>query len=139
MFWTSSVVKLLLELVSINKQMLKILRLRQPGIVFLVVTKENGSMLNFKLVLPAPGAADVVSRQLSFQIANGTTQAHDLSGTTMELDGLSGNDNDTVAGFLTDIDDAGNASPTREFSFVLLDTIAPAQPGEVGLVVTSEE
>jgi hypothetical protein len=96
-------------------------------------------MLNFKLVLPAPSAQDVVTREVTVQIAGQEPTVDTLPGEALEMIGLSGNDGDTVSGSLVDIDDAGNRSESRNFDFVLADTIAPPQPGEVSLIVTSEE
>lgn len=127
--------KILAELQAIKK----ILRIRKPGLVFLKVVREEDEMLFFNLALPAAGAADVVSRQVVVTIGTGSPQTLSLAATDLVTPELSGNDNDTVVGTLVDTDDAGNASPAREFSFVLTDTIAPAQPGEVGLNVLREE
>lgn len=95
-------------------------------------------MLRFKLLLPNPGASDVVARKLVVVNGNNEPQQLDLPGDSMETLEMEGQDNDVVSGTLEDIDDAGNVSPAREFSFILTDTIAPPQPGEIGLVVTGE-
>jgi hypothetical protein len=90
------------------------------------------------LILPAPGASDVVSRELTVRIGTGEPMVAKLQGDVLVYSGYEGNDGDAVEGQLVDIDDAGNRSEARTFSFVLADTIAPAQPGEVGLKVTGE-
>lgn len=127
--------KILAELQAIKK----ILRIRKPGLVFLKVVREEDEMLFFTLALPEPGAADVVSRQVIVTVGTGEPQTLNLSGSDLVTPELSGADNDTVIGTLVDTDDAGNASPAREFNFVLTDTIAPAQPGDVGINVLREE
>ncbi len=106
-----------------------------PKPVKLTITSEGeGTMLNYSIVLPAPSAADVTTRTLT---VNGVPQEiTDLTQT--EVAGYSGNDNDLVSVSLVDTDDAGNASPERAQTFTLTDTISPAQPGELGLIVTSE-
>lgn len=142
MFWISTMLSLLRELVSTNKSILKVLRMRSPGLIFLRVTdkfkKGTKTMLRFKLLLPAPGASDVVARKLVVVNGNNEPQQLDLPGDSLETLEMEGQDNDVVSGTLEDIDDADNVSPAREFSFVLTDTIAPPQPGEIGLVVTGE-
>jgi len=117
----------------------KVLRLKRPGLVFLILTREENNMLFFVLDLPTPGASDVVTRELSVQIGSNTPQNITLTGDVLVSAELSGNDNDVVQGSLVDIDDAGNSSDPSNFSFVLLDTIAPPSPNAVGLTVTREE
>jgi len=117
--------------------LLKILRLRKPGRVFLVVRKED-SMLKFVLVLPEPGAVDVVTRRLLVQINGAEPLTYDLASSTLESEELSGDDNDTITGSLVDVDDSNNSSEPRDFEFILTDTIAPPLPGELGLRVTEE-
>jgi len=95
-------------------------------------------MLHFRIVLPPPGASDVTARELAYQIGDGEQVIETLEASATELAGLSGNDNDQVVVSLTDIDDAGNRSEPREQTFTLTDTIAPPQPGEMGLIVDSE-
>lgn len=95
-------------------------------------------MLTFKLVLPPPGASDVVARELTYSIGGGTTSTEQLDGGATEFGGLVGNDNEPVAVSLVDIDDAGNRSEARSQTFTLTDTLAPPQPGEMGLVIESE-
>lgn len=108
-----------------------------PGIITLQVTEET-KMLKFKLVLPAPGAADVVSRELSVKIADADAALIELAADALEADGYEGQDNAAVEVSLVDVDDAGNRSEARVQSFTLTDTIAPPVPSEIGLVVTAE-
>ena len=126
---------ILIELQAIRKMLGK----RMPGLVFLKVVREEDEMLFFNLVLPPVSAADVVKRQVIVTIGTGEPQTIDLVGTDLSTPELSGSDNDAVVGTLVDTDDAGNASPAREFSFVLVDTLAPPQPGELGIAITREE
>lgn len=95
-------------------------------------------MLKFKLVLPAPGAPDVVSRNLSIKIGDEDAQLVVLPGTDTESSEYVAAEGTVVSGELADVDDAGNVSPARDFRFTLVDTIAPPIPGEVGLLVTEE-
>lgn len=121
------------------KAIAKILRLRRPGIVFLVYRQNKvDDMLKFVLVLPPAGAHDVVNRELSLQIGNDQPQVIDVDSSKNETSELSGLQNDVVKGSLVDIDDAGNRSEARDFEMILLDTLAPPKPGEIGLRVTDE-
>lgn len=111
-----------------------------PGKVTLEILDEGEDhMLTFRLLLPQPGAADVVSRELTVSVGGGDPQVVSLGGDELASAEMSGDDGAAVVGSLVDVDDAGNRSPAREFSFVLADTIAPPQPGEVGVEVTGEQ
>ena len=123
---------------GIFESLVKVLRMRKPGHVFLVVRKENG-MLSFVLVLPPPGAPDVVARRLSYQIGGKEPVVLDLDGLALETEELRASDNEPIVGSLVDIDDAGNQSEPRDFEFVIVDTIPPPQPGELGVRVVSED
>jgi len=138
MFWTTKVIRLLIELVESTNSILKILRLRRPGMVYIRVISEDGSMLNFVLNLPPMGASDVVSRELTVKVGESDPVVSQLPGSAITSESMSGADNAPVVGQLVDIDDAGNRSEAREFSFVLLDTLAPPIPGEISIMVTGE-
>lgn len=138
MFWTTRSLNKLTELVTLARSILKVLRLKTPGLVLLKIVSEEGNMLTFVLTLPAPGAADVVSRELVVSVNGGEAQTLSLDGAATESSELSGEQDNSVTGTLVDIDDAGNRSEPREFSFVLVDNLAPPQPGELGLRVTAE-
>lgn len=119
----------------------KVLRLRKPAQVFLVLVGEKDMSLEFKLTLPEPGAADVKKggkRELRVQIGAAAPETYTLPGTAMESETLVGPQGASVSGSLVDIDDVGNRSEPSEFNYELLDTIAPAKPGAVGLQVTAE-
>lgn len=138
MFWTTKVLKLLIEIVALLKQVLKVVRLKKPGMVFIRIVSEDGKMLKFVLDLPAPGASDVVKRELSVRVGSADVKSIELDGAALVTEELEGADNDSVDGQLIDIDDAGNRSEASSFSFVLTDTIPPPAPGAVGLRVTAE-
>lgn len=120
------------------KSILKILRLKKPGLVFISLRQGEDGMLKFVLVLPEVGARDVVTRELRFMVGD-VAQEVDLAGDAVETAEYTGADNEAVVGTLVDVDDAGNRSDAREFSFVLADTLPPPQPGVVGLKLTGEE
>ncbi len=110
-----------------------------PGLISIRVTSEgeNGMSLNFTVLLPPAGAADVVKRELTVAIGTGDPVPKELT-TETEVGGFSGNDNDAVAVSLVDVDDAGNRSEARNQTFTLTDTIAPPMPDSIGLRVDSE-
>jgi hypothetical protein len=116
----------------------KVIGLRKPGRVFLVL-KRDDPMLSFVLMLPEPSAVDVVTQELSVQVGGDDPILTSYPAEIRETDEMSGNDNDAVTGSLVLVDDAGNRSEPRDFDFVLTDTVSPPQPGEVGLRVTGEE
>lgn len=96
-------------------------------------------MLKFVLTLPAPGAADVVERELVVKIGEAEPVTVFLDGKSLESEEFSCEDNTTVTGTLVDIDDATNRSEPRSFEFIVVDTIAPPVPGELGVRVTADE
>lgn len=115
-------------------------RRRKPGRVYLRVLREGANgMLTFILNLPEKSAADVVSRELSVSVAGAEAEVLSVAADATSSQEFTAEQGATVSGSLVDIDDAGNRSQPREFSFVLADTIAPPQPGDVGLEVTSEQ
>lgn len=117
----------------------KLIGLRTPGLVWLKVVREESEMLFFVLTLPPKSAPDVVSRELTVKVGEAEPQTLSPGVEDLESVELSGADNESVTGSLVDIDNAGNRSEARAFEFVLTDTIAPAQPAEVGVRVTREE
>lgn len=133
-------ITMLLLLRSINStclSILKVLRLKKPGKVSITMFEGEG-MLSFVLTLPERSAKDVVARELTVSV-DGVETVESLNGDSLESQVYSGLDNAAVAGRLVDIDDAGNRSEPSEFTFVLVDTIAPPAPGQVGLKVTAED
>lgn len=136
--------KLIVEVSSLIKELkllAKLIRLRKPGMVFLKIVGEGHGMLQFKLVLPAPGASDVVNREVSVKIGENDPIQVNLPGDAVESEIFECPDETEVTGTLVDIDDASptpNRSEPRDFSFIVVDTIAPPQPGEIGIAVVNE-
>lgn len=134
---------LLLYFINANlKEIFRLLNIivkppKPDGISFLISEKENG-MLKFVLTLPQAGAADVVARKLTVKVGEADAVAFDLAGDVTESQEFECADNAEVTGSLVDVDDAGNESAASEFSFVIVDTLPPPQPGEVGVKVTGE-
>lgn len=135
----------ILFLYFINENLKKIYRLldrvikppKPSNVSFLVSQKENG-MLKFVLVLPQAGAADVAFRKLTVKVGGAEAVEFNLAADVVESQEFECEDSAEVTGSLVDVDDAGNESVGRAFSFVITDTFAPPQPGEVGVKVTGE-
>lgn len=127
----------------IEKRLYEIARLLRvppmPAPLKLNLKGQVGLMLHFEVTLPPPGAADVVSREFSIAIGEGEVSIITLEPTAVSAGPFEGNDNDVIKLTLVDVDDAGNRSEARSQELVLTDTLAPPQPGEMGLVVTSED
>jgi hypothetical protein len=121
-----------------------------PGEVDLKVTSQivlgEKTMLKFDVVLPAidttnPNNSDIATRTLSVSVAGAAaivTKVTDLTTASVSNDAFVGNANDAVALSLVDSDASGNASPSRDESVTLTDTIAPAQPGDFTLKITGQ-
>jgi hypothetical protein len=134
---TRAIVLLTAELVRLRR----VIGLRKPGLVFAKMILEGEVMSVFALVLPAPGSADVVARELVVSVNGGEPVTVTLDGTALESAEFVANQGDIVTGSLVDIDDAapvGLRSEPSVFELVLADTIAPAQPGAVGARMVSE-
>lgn len=114
-------------------------KLDKPDFLSLrIVSQGENGMLKFVLVLPPKGADDVVSRELTYTVGSVGPNMLLIAGDANETELLEGYEDEVVVGRLVDVDNAGNRSEPREFKFTLLDTIAPPQPGEVGVRVVSE-
>lgn len=112
----------------------------RPGIMKIVFLGEDRNMLQFKVLLPLLASGhDVASRELTVQIDDGEAVVYTVAADVLEVDGLSGEQDATVLLTLVDIDDADNRSiEPSTLEAVLTDTIPPAKPGELSLVVTGE-
>lgn len=111
-----------------------------PGPVLIHFAGESSmpDLISFRLSLPAPSAPDVVTREILISFADGSTATRTYAGTSRETDIFEGPQDTEIFGSLTDIDDGGLRSLPREFSFALLDTVPPPQPGAVGIEVVGE-
>lgn len=118
-----------------------VIQLRKPGLVFSKMISEGmNGMSRFALVLPEPGAPDVVSREVVYSINDGAPVTLTLPGTARETEPFEAEEGQVVTGTLVDIDDANpaNRSEPRTFNLSLADTLAPPQPGEVGVRMTED-
>jgi len=98
-------------------------------------------MLHFVITLPPPKAADVVERELTITVGSQEAQTVHPELAAEETQEFSGEDNDAVHAELVDIDDATppNRSEPSVLDGVLVDTLAPPQPGQMGIRVTRED
>ncbi len=110
----------------------------KPGRVLFHVSQGEKNMLKFCVCLPPKSASDVTTRELFVSINDGDTVKKNVDGDTLHVDEFVGEHGDNVAGYLVDIDGAGNRSEPSLFSFTLLDTIAPPMPGDIGLMVLEQ-
>jgi len=159
MSWFASVIRLLKELQASAKQVVKlltdilmVLRLRKPGLVFLKLVSNEGNMAKFVLVLPKKSAKDVVTREIVLKSGSGESQTENVLALTaeqedaLEADGkfqesgeFSGSIGDLVEGTLVEIDGASNRFSARTFQGELIDNLAPPIAGAVGFRLTSDE
>lgn len=115
-------------------------RMYRPG--FLSISFQGASLMAdkilYRILLPEPGARDVVTREL--RVATATTEEIFVLGPAeVQSDLLRGDQGTTVTVSLVDIDDAGNRSDASEAQFFLADTLPPPKPGELAMVVEGEE
>lgn len=103
-------------------------------------------MLKFDVPLPAVDTANantkgLTTRKLTVTIADGEPISVDADPATEAVSDARfvGDADATVLLSLVDVDQSGNASPAREVTGTLTDTIPPPQPGEFGLRVTGQE
>lgn len=139
---TSAIILLTAEVIRLTREVIRLRRvtgLRKPGLVFVkFVSKENG-MAKFALVLPTPGAEDVIQageRELVISINGGEPVTQILSGSALESEPFDAEEDDIVSGSLVDIDDAKPTplrSEPRSYELEVPDVTAPPQPGEIGL------
>lgn len=110
-----------------------------PGPITITLVSEDGTMLVYDVTLPAAGAADVVSRELTVTLGDGDATLIALPADCVLYPGLRVEQDTPVSLSLEDVDDAGNHSPARVLTFTAADTLAPPQPGEMGVTLVAEE
>jgi hypothetical protein len=130
---------------TLTKEVVKLRKtigMRTPGLVYVKMISEGiNGMSKFALVLPESGAADTAAREVIFSVNGGDPITQNLVGTATASEEFDGEQGQFVTGTLVDIDDATptpNRSEPRTFELELVDTIAPPQPGEVGVRMISE-
>lgn len=93
------------------------------------------AQFGIKFGLPAPGAVDVATRELSIT-TNGAEPpvVQTLAGMVNISEEVTFNDGDSFSVVLVDIDGHGNRSqPSAAFTGTVVDDVAPPIPGEVTL------
>ena len=95
-------------------------------------------VLTYVVSAASPVDGDVVSRVLTVSV-NGVEQGSStFAGSSVDLGSVTVPQDADVKLTLVDVDDAGNVSSPAEYSFVAVDTIAPATPGSFGVTLVSE-
>lgn len=96
--------------------------------------------IKFEVTLPPPSARDVTGRELSVTDGDGSTlTAVTVLPSATVSEPLRVLENTSITVSLVDIDNAGNRSPASSVSLIVQDTIAPPQPGTLGVHVIGEE
>jgi hypothetical protein len=115
---------------------------RQPLLFVFLLKQEANMALVYTVTAGKPGAADVVSRELSV-VVNGVALGEPVSfaGDVTSLGEVKVEQGAEVTLSLVDIDDATpqNRSQPAVVTFVAVDTIAPPKPGEFGVTLAREE
>jgi hypothetical protein len=135
---------------KLDKLIEKLGTIPDPDQISLIVTKEIGSMLQFKITLPAEPDApnDIVGGELTVTIGSETPVVVATSKGQSEVTGadaatpFSGNQGDLVSASFVYLDDAvppnRSMHPSAINGVELTDTIPPSDPGSLGLAVTAE-
>lgn len=96
-------------------------------------------MLRFVVTVPEESTGDVVTREIMVTLPDGSTQSGAVAGRLAGDSGeFSAAQDSIVKVSVVNVDDAGNRSEAREQEFTVVDTIAPPEPGEVGIKVVGE-
>lgn len=94
--------------------------------------------LTYRVTAGAPVDGDVVSRVVTVTV-NGESQGSvSYVGSTTDLGVITVPQDSEVEVTLVDVDDAGNSSDPATYSFVAVDSIAPATPGALGVTLVGE-
>jgi len=113
---------------------------QKPGPLLVIIAGEDqmADKIMFRVVLPAPSAADVVTRELTVDI-NGTVQVLTLAVEDTNPLEFSGDQGAQVSVSLVDIDDFGNRSEAASMMpQQLADNFAPPAPGDLGFELVGE-
>lgn len=108
------------------------------------------TMFKFQFTLPVidtadPKNKDIAVRKFTVSIAGGAPITLDVppsfdpaSPMVVDNDLFLGDLNAAVVTTLQDVDGSGNASPVVTDNFVVVDNVAPAEPGHVGMATTQQ-
>jgi hypothetical protein len=136
--WFVTNAELLAELQTIRRLLFT---LTKPGTIYTRLTgerrKPNMDILSYEVTLPAvPAGASVDSQRLDVTI-HGVTLSQEPALDVLTV-AIEAPQDAEVALALVYLDEVGNASQASTREFVAVDTIAPAQPGELTVVATGE-
>lgn len=112
----------------------------RPGPVVILSVKEDEFMTRYvyTFALPAPGAGDVVARELHLKV-DGVEELFNIEPSLLEYK-LSFNEDASVEIYLIDIDDADNRSlPSQLLNFVVIDIVPPPAPSMPEIIGVEEE
>lgn len=108
------------------------------GVVQIRSDENMADVLSYTVTAALPVDADVVSRALTIVVNGEDMGTSNVPGNVTELGVFSAPQDADVMLTLVDIDNAGNTSEPAHYSFVATDTLAPAQPGGLGVTLTGE-
>lgn len=94
--------------------------------------------IRVRVAFPPVTDTDVEKREFSYAVDDLAPVAEELAKDVTTKEYVFGQGS-TVVLSLVDIDDAGNRSPASTRTFVAVDTVPPAQPGEIGVEIVGEE
>ena len=95
-------------------------------------------LLTYRVSAPAPVDADVVARELLVVVNGLPKPVAVFPASTTDLGVVEVEQDAEVIVSLRDVDDASNYSEPAVLEFVATDTLPPAQPGSLGVVLESE-
>lgn len=111
----------------------------QPIIIVCIGESFMPDKILFNIILPPKAAPDVIEREVVVKIDDVETQFN-IPGDQTLIEAYEGDQGALVTVSLIDIDDAGNRSPASVSPVIILvDTIAPPQPGQIGLEIFDEK
>jgi hypothetical protein len=102
-----------------------------------LIGMESG-MLVYSVTAGPAVDSDVTSRRLTVTINGEVSSTVDHPAETTSFGEVAAPQDASVVISLVDIDDAGNESQPSFYEFVAKDTIAPAQPGSLGVTLVRE-
>lgn len=130
------------RLVQLEELLFDLLLKSKPGQVSIILTGERSrenmaDMILFSVSLPPKSAPDVASREVTIKIGE-AEEVRSFGPEVVLIEGLEGEQDVVAMISLVDVDDAGNKSEASVAEAVLADTVAPPQPGALGIIVVGE-
>lgn len=110
------------------------------GIRLSLIAQEPSEMALVYTVSAGPAVdSDVVARRLTVLVNGEILSSTEHDGSTTTFGEIKVAQDSSVVVTLVDIDDAGNESQPGVIEFTATDTIAPSQPGSLGVTLVREE